>query len=554
MNIHNTNRIPPDQSQSVSHSPETTSIGVQDGPLAVISAALKAARRHKLAVAVWVVFCIGCAALYTVTATPFYTATAVLLLEPRRPVGSGSSDGALMPSLDVGRAESELQVLRSERLLANVFNSLQLANNPEFGPPEAESPKEPGPGASELSGLRTAPPSTAAILQQRKFENFAERFTVRRVGQSYVVEVSYTSRDPNLARRVANAAVSAYLLQSIAAKADAAKNGAEFLQGRVNALAAQARSAAAAVTEGTLPDAPTPDADARVIGAALQPLKPSAPRKTLILGLGAMIGLVGGFLAVALLQAFDRRIRTPQDLVQRAGIPCLAVMPEVLRKTAEGRRETVDLRNVNAPWFLNVKFSTGVRDLRTSIQLALSARGHDSDCVIALVGCTPRTGTTLIGLSLARLLQEGGRTARLIDTNIHGAGTFFLTPDSKAGVGASLADLIINPSHLALAKFVDFGGVSVLPSRSPYTAVGTGISLSSSVFQSVIDQMRRGGYVILDLPPLSVSAESRVAARRADVVVIVAEAGRTTVDELSDAVNGLIGAGANVIGAVLNRA
>lgn len=36
MNIHNTNRIPPDQSQSVSHSPETTSIGVQDGPLAVI--------------------------------------------------------------------------------------------------------------------------------------------------------------------------------------------------------------------------------------------------------------------------------------------------------------------------------------------------------------------------------------------------------------------------------------------------------------------------------------------------------------------------------------
>jgi polysaccharide biosynthesis transport protein len=37
-------------------------------------------------------------------------------------------------------------------------------------------------------------------------------------------------------------------------------------------------------------------------------------------------------------------------------------------------------------------------------------------------------------------------------------------------------------------------------------------------------------------------------------VVIVAEAGRTTVDELSDAVNGLIGAGANVIGAVLNRA
>lgn len=86
MNIYNTTRIAPDPSQSVTHFPEAASVGVQDGPLAVVSAALKAARRHKLAVAVWVVFCIGCAALYTVTATPSYTATAVLLLEPRRPV------------------------------------------------------------------------------------------------------------------------------------------------------------------------------------------------------------------------------------------------------------------------------------------------------------------------------------------------------------------------------------------------------------------------------------------------------------------------------------
>jgi len=552
MNMHSLNRSPSDPSRSLPSFPEVTSVGVQDGPLAVISAALKAARRHRYAVAAWVIFCIGCAALYVATTASSYTATAVLLLEPRRPAGSGS-EGALAPSLDVGRAESELQVLRSERLLANVFNSLQLANNPEFGPETSEKSEAPTPDPKGLPGQQTTQPPDSVNLEQRKFENFSERFTVRRVGQSYVVEVSYTSKDPTLARRVANAAVSAYLWQSIAAKADAAKNGAEFLQGRVNALSSQARAAATAVSEGTLPATPTPDADARVIGAALQPLKPSAPRKALILGLGATIGVVGGLLAVALLQALDRRVRTPQDLVQRAGIPCLAVVPEVSRKTANGRREPVDLRNAAAPWLLDVRFAAGIRDLRTSIQLALASRGQDAECVIALVGCTRHSGTTLIGLSLARLLQEGGGTARLIDTNIHNATSPLLSENFDAD-SASLAELINNPGRIASARLHDFGGVSVLPARSPYKPVSSGASLGSPAFQSVIDHMRRGGYVILDLPPLSTSAESRVAARRADVVVIVAEAGRATVDDLSDVTSGLIGVGANVIGAILNRA
>jgi succinoglycan biosynthesis transport protein ExoP len=247
MSVHDQNRISQDRPQVVWPFPEATSVGVPDGPMAVISAALKAAKRHKFVVALWILFCVGLALLYANTATPLYTATATLLLEPRRQAGSGSSEGALAPSLDVGRAESELQVLRSERLLANVFNSLGLANNPEFGLPPSAKAEPSGLSLKSLLGIPEPPPPSPEIVQQRQFETFAQNFGVRRVGQSYVVEVAYTSTNPTLARRIANAAVSAYLWQSIAAKADAAKNGAEFLQGRVNALSSQARSAAAAV-------------------------------------------------------------------------------------------------------------------------------------------------------------------------------------------------------------------------------------------------------------------------------------------------------------------
>jgi len=553
MSVHNQNRIAPERPQAVWPFPESASVGVPDGPLAVISAALKAAKRHKFVVALWVLFCVGVALIYAMTATPLFTATATLLLEPRRQAGSGSPEGSLAPSLDVGRAESELQVLRSERLLANVFNSLGLANDPEFGLPPSDKAEKSGLSLKSLLGIPVPPPPSPEVVQQRQFETFAQQFTVRRVGQSYVVEVSYTSTNPTLARRVANASVSAYLWQSIAAKADAAKNGAEFLQGRVNALSSQARSAAAAVANGSLPDAPTPDADARVIGAALQPLRPSAPRKTLILGLGLTVGLVGGLLAVALRQALDRRIRTPQDLVQRVGIPCLAVMPDVARKGVAGRRGPSDLRSATTLWLGNSGFASGIRDLRTSIQLALSSRPGDGETVIALVGCTANSGTSLIGLNLARIIQESGRPVTMIDADIHGSAPRSLTYDFDTWEGTCLADLIEDPARIPGAKLLDYGGIAVLPARLPNTAVNSRVYLGAPSFHKVIDHMRQTGYVILDLPPLSVSAETRAAARRADAVVIVAEAGRTTVDELSDAVNGLRSAGASVIGAILNR-
>ena len=551
--MYNQKRISPDRLEAIWPPAEPASFGVPDGPLAVLSAAVKAAWRHKFIVATWLILCIGIASLYIATAAPSYTATATLLLDPRRQVGSGASEGVAMPSLDVGRAESELQVLRSERLLANVFNSLDLSNNPEFGVQSPAHGHDSEGGLKELLGLSTPPPSPE-MVQQIKFENFAQRLNVRRVGQSYVVEVSYTSGNPTLARKVANAAVSAYLWQSIAAKADAAKNGAEFLQGRVNALTSQARSAAAAVSNGSLPDAPTPDADARVIGAALQPLRPSAPRKTLILGLGATVGLVGGLLVVALRQALDRRVRTPQDLVQRVGVPCLAVLPPIPRTIARGRRDTVDLRSSTAPWLSDGKFISGVRDLRTSIQLALSNRGHEAETVVALIGCTPRSGTQLIGLGLIRTIQDSGQPAVMIDANVHGSVFPFLAHDPEVTDGASLSELLIDPDRVSTARLATFGGALVLPARLPHREVGSGIYLGAPAFQKVVDHFRRNHQVILDLPPLSASTETLAAARHADAVVIVAEAGRTTVDQLTDAANSLRGAGASVIGAVLNGA
>ncbi|MEH3063231.1 MAG: Wzz/FepE/Etk N-terminal domain-containing protein [Methylobacterium radiotolerans] len=561
MSAHERNRVSTEWPKAIWPHPEVQPVSVPDGPLAVISAALDAAKRHKLFVAAWMITCVGVAVLYAIAATPMYTATATLLLEPRRQAGSGSAEGSLGPSLDVGRAESELQVLRSERLLANVYKGLNLANNVELGTQGADKSASSGLGIRRLLGIpdpssahaEDVPSSKSEVAQQRKFEAFAERLSVRRVGQSYAVEVSYTSPDPTLARRIATAAVSAYLWQSIAAKADAAKNGAEFLQGRVNALTSQARSAAAAVANGSLPDAPTPDADARVIGAALQPLSPSAPRKTLIVGLGVTVGLVGSLLAVAIRQAFDRRIRSRKDLIQRAGTPCLALIPDDARKSFSKRVSADELRKMKAPWLGSSRFTSGIRDLRTSIQLAFVNRIEDGGSVVALVGCSANSGTSLISLSLARAIHDSGCPVTMVDADIYGSPARSAANGLATWKGLCLADLLAHPSRISGAKLQDIDGIAVMPARLPNTEVTSNAYLGAPAFQKVVNHLQQESFVILDLPCLSVSTDIRVAAQRADAVVIVAVAGRTTVEELTETVNGLKSVGANIIGAVLNR-
>jgi polysaccharide biosynthesis transport protein len=550
VNTHN--RMPPDRLQPIRPLPGAPSAELPDGPLAVLSAALKAAIRQKFVVLSWIVICVGVAAFYAMTAKATYTATATLLLDPRRPVGSANSDASGANTLDTSRAESELQVLRSERLLANVFNSLDLANNPTFAfaAPDKRDPS--GFSLKRMLGLSDAPPSPDTVLQI-KFENFVQQFNVRRVGQSYVVEVSYTSGDPTLARRIANAAASAYLWQSIAAKADAAKNGAEFLQGRVNALNSQARSAATAVSNGSLPDAPTPDADARIIGAALQPLKPSAPRKPLILGLGLTVGIVGGLLVVAVRQALDRRIRTPQDLVQRVGLPCLATLPAVPRSNARGRRDAFDLRRVGAQWLNDTRTVLGIRNLRTSIMMELSSRGLDEAGIVAFVNCGTQSASPLIGLSLVKIIRESGEMAVLIDTDIYGTKPEYLGLDAEVEDYDTLAGLLLDPEKVSSAKLLDFQGASILPARMPSREIGTGIYLGSPAFQKVVNQWRTTSHVVLDLPSLSDSADTLAAARQADAVIVVVEATRTTADEVFEAIKTLRNAGAAVTGAVLHN-
>lgn len=549
--------------------PDPDTPGSGDGPIMLLRTIGSAGLRHKGKLAAWVALCLAAAFLYARTTPPTYTAAATVLLEPRRQVLSAARETVAPSALDLNHADSELQVIRSERSLSTVFDALALAGHPELGtqPPgplralgsraatfvqggwDMLAAALPFAGGQAAAADPSRPKASPAVDPRRSaFENFARRFSARRVGQSYVLEIAYSSADPELPARVANAAASAYLLQSVAFKADAARSGAEFLQGRLDSLSMQVSTATAAVKGGALPSLPIPDADARIIGAAQAPLGPSAPSGSLIMAFGGVFGLLSGVFVAALASAFDRRVRRPQDLLRETGLPCLAVVPEAGGWRGMGRASVFDKAMLVASENSG-SFATAIRDLRTTIEIAWAAGRSEGSPVVAIGSWKAGAGATLLTMNLAQLLNHRGRLVSVFSADF----PEMRSEGKDAPGGRSLVDAISGSAALEQTAYANFNGVRLLPIRSAMPQLNRFVDFRDPRAALIVAQARQRGEVLIDLPPLGDSADAVALAAHADIVVLVAAEGMTSFDELNAAAASLQRAASTVVGVVINR-
>ncbi|AYC99972.1 Wzz/FepE/Etk N-terminal domain-containing protein [Neorhizobium sp. NCHU2750] len=524
--------------------------GRADGPVVLLKQVMAIAWRYKIRLIGCIATGIVLAALYAHSLPRTYNATATMLLEPRQ--FANNSTAVLQQGLDLNSAESELQILLSERLLSAVFESLRLYESPELGPHESGMVRkvlddviafvrgafgsEPAVGDPDAPDRPTAP-SAEENLKRIAFANFVDRVYARRVGQSYVVEVGYWSTDPAEPARVANAIISGYILQSVIAKEQTAQAGTETLQGRLDALASQVSAASEAMAAGTLPKVPTPDADAKITGAALYPLSPSSPRTSLIVAFGGVLGLFCGMTALAMSVAFDRKVRLPKDLQLETALPCLATIPETSAGAAMAR---IGVRSRNIQ-----RQAGALRDLRTLIDIACVPKKGERHVVIALAGCSRDTGASALSLSLADMLARSGRPASV----------FWCEPQAQgsAGAPASLLDIAGAERNDGELNFEYHAGVGVLPILSREPLVNAYANFRSPRIREIIDAARFKGDVIIELPALDTSLDALALASHADAVLIVARWGRTTREAVKEAEHQFRRAGVNLIGYVINR-
>jgi len=154
------------------------------------------------------------ALFYLFLVTPSYQAKALLLIESKQPKIISGDDVA--PGLDTGKyiisqvIESQLQIVRSPRIAERVIRELYKDKKSLSDLQTARQPKNSAP-SQKVSGKRAG--KSGRVVTQNEVDLFLRGLFARRLGQSLIIQVSYSHKNPKMAAKITNAVATAYLQQ-----------------------------------------------------------------------------------------------------------------------------------------------------------------------------------------------------------------------------------------------------------------------------------------------------------------------------------------------------
>jgi uncharacterized protein involved in exopolysaccharide biosynthesis len=301
--------------------------------------------------------------LYLITAVPTFTARAELVIDTKGAPGDAASVSTIV--------ESQNAIIRSESVARAVIRKLALTEDPEFA---AKDGVVRGMTRSISQMLGWSKPESKLETESRAtryaLESFGRKLSTKRVGLTYIVEITFESIDPERAAQILNTVAETHIWASMDAKYKFALQGEKWVKDRMNELGSQASAAQKAVGDyhknrkdiadsaGTV-DAGTPSSqltartqgelreleaaaeaatrtydnflrtlrymeamqqqsspvfEARLLTEASRPWRASSPKAKIVLGISIVAGLLLGIAIGLLRDLSDRGIRTGWQL------------------------------------------------------------------------------------------------------------------------------------------------------------------------------------------------------------------------------------------------
>ena len=219
-------------------------------------------RRYIWTLAICPAIALICAVAYLMTSEPIYTAQTQILIEPKIPQLLQQPAAEVNLSLDTSLIESQLAILRSQKIAMMVVHELNLLDNPDFGSLEGpaivervslfarlmrdsllgngDPQHEPNLSLRERARrMGAVEPEAEQNLDQRAVEIIADGLTVQRVGVSYAVDIWHRSRNPILAARITNAIAGAFVREQLETRSANSSEGMAWLEQRIQEVRTQ---------------------------------------------------------------------------------------------------------------------------------------------------------------------------------------------------------------------------------------------------------------------------------------------------------------------------
>ena len=276
-----------------------------------------------------------------------------------------------------------------------------------------------------------------------------------------------------------------------------------------------------------------------------------APRKTISLGLGLVLGFVLAVGVVFLAENLDKTIKTPDQIEALLALPSLGVIPKI--EGDSGRRLLLPAEggivDQEDPAIINAgsRIWEAYRSLRTSILLSCSGRQPQT---LLITSTFSGEGKTTTASNTSIVFSQTGSPTLLIELDMRKprlANEFGLS--KVKGMSSFLSGNSDLASQIQKTKIPN---LSILTSGpippNPAELIG-----SKRMSQALGILSQHFKYIIIDSPPVLSVTDARLLTSYVDGVILVVHGGKTNKNAIRRASDHLHQVGAKVLGTLINN-
>jgi succinoglycan biosynthesis transport protein ExoP len=399
----------------------------------------------------------------------------------------------------------------------------------------------------ELVSLQVVADRAARKVEEITGEKLLDQMDISSEGQSDVVNIEATDKNPRRAAQIANVVASEYVAFRREADQQKVRSAQALVQRKLDALPPED---AAGTLGNTLRDrssqldvlASLQTGNAEVVQPAVVPRDPALPKPKLNALVGVVLGLLLGIGLALLLDRLDRRLRDPEEVEDIFQRPVLSRVPV---SKALSREELHDLPPPVSEAFrmlrANLRYFNVDREIKTVLTTSASAAEGKSTVALGLAAAAASAGARTLLLDLD--LRRPTLAKRL---GIEGQGGVSLALAGGVPLHQVVHDVSLNTG------FGRSGAHLHVAPAGPPPPNPTDLIESRRMDDLFREAEESYDLVVVDTPPTSLISDAIPLMRKVTGVLIVSRLGLSTRNEARRLRDQLQHLDAPVLGIVIN--